>query len=67
MMISQPQNLRPREAAEYLGVAPITLAKLRCYGGGPTYAKCGRMIIYTRENLDGWLADHERRSTSEVA
>jgi len=66
-MISESQNLRPREAARYLAIASITLAKLRMSGAGPRYTKCGRLVIYRRENLDNWLAEHEQRSTSDAA
>ena len=67
MMISQPQNLRPCEAAEYVRHAPQTLAKLRCYGGGPRYIKSGRLVLYARADLDAWLESKKRASTSEAA
>ena len=63
----EQQNLRPREAAEYLAIAPITLAKLRCYGGGPRYAKIGRCVIYNVADLDAWLESGRRTSTSQAA
>jgi len=65
--MNEKQNFRTRDAAEYLGIALVTLAKLRMRGAGPRYTKCGRLVIYTRENLDAWLAQHEHASTSEAA
>lgn len=50
------KNLRVPRAAEYLGISKSLLDKLRCYGGGPTFAKIGRTVIYTTADLDSWLA-----------
>jgi len=58
--------MRAPEAAGYLRMAESTLAKLRCYGGGPRFAKAGpRLVIYDRADLDAWLADRIVHSTSE--
>ena len=57
--------LRVREAATYLGVGIGTLNKLRTYGGGPRYAKCGHVVIYDIFDLDAWAAERKVRSTSE--
>ena len=53
------------QAASYIGCAPITLAKLRCSGGGPTFLKLGRAVRYALADLDDWLATKRRASTSE--
>lgn len=50
------KNLRVPQAAEYLGISKSLLDKFRCYGGGPTFAKIGRTVIYTAADLDSWLA-----------
>ena len=52
-------------AAGYLGLSPRTLEKLRVQGGGPTYAKFGRRVVYAVEDLDRWAAERRRGSTSE--
>lgn len=59
-------KMRSMEAAEYLRIAPSTLAKLRCYGGGPRFSKAGkRIVIYERRDLDRWLqADHPPSGTT---
>lgn len=58
------QYFRTPEAAEYLRISLSRLNKLRCYGGGPVYHVAGRTIIYSRADLDAWLAKHRRTSTS---
>jgi hypothetical protein len=59
-------KMRSAEAASYLRIAPSTLAKLRCYGGGPRFAKAGsRLVIYDRADLDEWLQNRICYSTSE--
>ena len=53
-------RLSPSEASEYLlavhgvRVARATLAKLRCVGGGPSFQKFGRSILYPCDELDAW-------------
>ena len=58
--------LNTKQAAERVGLAPITLAKLRCSGGGPAFCKIGAAVRYAPEALDSWLATKRRTSTSEV-
>lgn len=51
--------LGTREAAEYIGVSPSYMAKLRMADSperGPPYAKAQRRVIYRREDLDRWVA-----------
>jgi predicted DNA-binding transcriptional regulator AlpA len=53
------EYLRPREAADYLGISESTLAKLRMRDrrkDGPPYAYIGKSVIYDRALLDAWLA-----------
>jgi excisionase family DNA binding protein len=55
------------EAATYLSLSASTLNKLRVSGGGPRYVKpCGK-ILYDVKDLDQWIEDHKRRSTSQAA
>ena len=56
-----PQRLlRRTEAAEYVRerwgypLAPRTLAKLACIGGGPTFRRASRFPLYDKEDLDAW-------------
>lgn len=57
--------LSTSEAAAYCGSSPSTLEKLRCFGGGAAYLKIGRRVVYDPSDLDQWLADKRRRSTSD--
>ena len=55
------------EAATYLSLSPSTLNKLRVKGGGPRYVKIGGKILYDVRDLDQWIEDHKRNSTSDQA
>jgi predicted DNA-binding transcriptional regulator AlpA len=58
--------LRAPSAAAYLGLSPSTLAKMRLRGDGPVYRKCGRrIVVYAVSDLDSFLAQRRRRSTSD--
>lgn len=55
-----------RQAAAYLGVSTQTLELYRVTGGGPSYAKLGRLVRYRRAKLEEWLASLERNHTAEA-
>ncbi|MGA7325070.1 MAG: helix-turn-helix domain-containing protein [Rhodomicrobium sp.] len=57
--------MRPAEAAAYLSVSQPFLAKLRCYGGGPRFHKWGKAVLYSRADLDEFIAARGRASTSD--
>jgi Helix-turn-helix domain len=58
--------LNTEAAAEYLGViCKRTLERLRLTGGGPSYIKCGRKVIYKPADLDAWLNGRSFASTAE--
>lgn len=52
-----------REAAQYLGLAKITLDIWRSKGKPPAYVKIHRSVRYRREDLDAFIL--ERRVTPE--
>lgn len=55
------------EAAAYLRTSRSTLAKYRCYGGGPLFVRqSARKVLYRRSDLDLWLAGRARTSTLDV-
>ena len=73
-MIGYPQNLRRREASQYLRErynirrAPSTLAKLAVVGGGPSFRHAGRVPLYPIPELDRWaesIMSPLRSSTSD--
>lgn len=53
-------------AAAYLGnVSTSFLAKRRLTGNGPAFVKLGRRVMYRVEDLDAWVQNNRRVSTSE--
>ena len=61
-----PHILDTAAAAAYLGVAPRTLQDWRFRGVGPKYlAYSSRACRYRVSDLDAWLAQRERTSTSD--
>jgi predicted DNA-binding transcriptional regulator AlpA len=61
------QNLKVAEAAKHLRLSKSTLDKLRCHGGGPTYFKLGRTVVYSVSDLDAWMTSRRRESTAVAA
>jgi excisionase family DNA binding protein len=59
------KKLDTAEAAEYLGLGKSTLDKLRVTGGGPAFFKVGARVVYDSADLDAWIAQHRRSSTSQ--
>lgn len=59
-------RLSNEEAAEYLGLKSATLNKWRCYGEGPPFIKVGRLVRYRLSDLDAFLMDRIRNSTSDI-
>lgn len=53
-------------AAKHVGSAKSTLNKLRVYGGGPRYIKIGRRVLYDIADLDAWMEQNKRSSTSDA-
>lgn len=64
--IPQKVFLNTKDAAEYLGLRPNTLAKMRVYGTGPQYRKHGRYVRYQMDELNQWSLDHRYSSTSDA-
>jgi hypothetical protein len=56
-------RLRRKLACEYLEimfgitVAPSTLAKYACVGGGPDFQRINRTPLYPRQALDAWALE----------
>jgi hypothetical protein len=53
------------EAAEFLGVSPRTLQRLRQTGGGPPYVRIAGRINYRRRRLVEFAAANEFAHSSE--
>jgi predicted DNA-binding transcriptional regulator AlpA len=65
-MTTNNPTLTAGEAAETLGLAPSTLAKLRLSGNGPLYCKLGRRVLYRTKDLEAWLETRVARNTSDA-
>ncbi|MEH3037348.1 MAG: helix-turn-helix domain-containing protein [Sphingomonas adhaesiva] len=48
--------LRETDAADYLGLAPKTLARWRWAGKGPSFHKLGSAVRYSVEELDLYIS-----------
>ena len=58
--------LKTEHAAAYTGLAPATLERLRCTGGGPRFVRYGRKAVrYLIADLDAFMAARTVGSTSE--
>lgn len=76
-LLAEVKNLKPaakpkdvmttEEAAAFLSMSTQNLEVLRLNGGGPKYAKLGRLVRYRREALDAWLIENEQSNTAESA
>lgn len=59
-------KMRTPAAAIYTGFSVSFLNKARTYGTGPDFIKLpGGGVIYDPDDIDRWLAEHKRSSTSE--
>jgi predicted DNA-binding transcriptional regulator AlpA len=58
--------LMTEDAGAYVGLAVQTLARMRVSGEGPHFHKLGRRVVYSRADLDAWVAARKRRSTSDL-
>jgi phage terminase Nu1 subunit (DNA packaging protein) len=58
-LIASPQ------LAGLLNISIRTLERWRLEGIGPTYVKAGRRVLYRRGDVERWLAEGTRHSTSD--
>jgi predicted DNA-binding transcriptional regulator AlpA len=66
MTAQRTQILTPKSAAQWLGLAESTLAKMRLSGAGPTYVKLGpRRVGYLEDDLTTWVSAQRFSSTSQ--
>lgn len=60
-------RLTANYAAAYLGLAPKTLAMWRCDGIGPRFTKIGGKVFYFQTDLDAWIDDAGRYTSTSQA
>lgn len=58
--------LTTNEAASRLKLSASTLHKARLNGGGPPFVKLGYSVRYRPEDLDAWVSEQVRKSTSDT-
>jgi hypothetical protein len=56
--------LSTAEAACHCHLSPRTLDGYRRSGGGPAYHKLGRLVRYSIQDLDDWIASGRRLPTA---
>ena len=64
-MTKRNDLLTTMEAAAYVRLSHRTLERYRVTGEGPTFVKLGRRVFYPRAELDKWIRNGFRRSTSD--
>ena len=64
-MNGHPKLLTTEEAAAWLGLSPRTLECYRIRGEGPRFRKIGRWVRYLEADLEAWLGECARISTSD--
>ena len=52
-------------AAKYLDMTVQHLAQTRLNGSGPPFVKVGRRVFYDVNEIDKWIEQNTRRSTSD--
>ena len=62
-----PDLLLPAEAGRILRKSIPTLARWRCVGFGPRWAKLGRAVVYPRAEIAAFIAANHRPSTESQA
>ena len=65
-VVAARRLFRTPEAGHYTSLAASTLEKLRITGGGPRFARLGRVIVYDVRDLDEWIDARKIESTSEA-
>lgn len=55
-----------KNTSKYTGLAPKTLAMMRCNGTGPKFVKRG-YVFYFKADVDEWLNAHGRLSSTAQA
>ena len=59
--------LQEPEATELLRLPKGTLPNLRRNGGGPSWVKLGKRVVYRREDLEAWVKRCTRGCADDAA
>ncbi len=60
------QLLQTQRVAELTGLSVRTLEKKRLDGGGPRFVKLGRSVRYELADVEEWIRQSRRTSTSDT-
>lgn len=62
IMTKQEPLLTTKEVAEFIGVAPFTVAKYRMKGIGPKYIQLGQKVIrYRKSDVEEWIETYPKK------
>jgi len=64
--LSTEPLLDTKRAAHYLSVEARTLVEWRARGGGPRFTKMNRTVRYRKSDLDQFVEERVRSSTSDT-
>jgi predicted DNA-binding transcriptional regulator AlpA len=64
-MQSEKRYLNTRSVAAHTNTSPSFWNQRRVRGDGPPYIKLGSRVLYQLTEVEEWLADRTKRSTSE--
>ena len=54
------------QLADQTGIAASTWGKRRLSGDGPRYIKAGRRVLYRWQDVEDWLLQRSKGSTSDA-
>lgn len=60
-----PRWAGTQATAEHINVSESHLNNMRVRGDGPPFVKMGRKVLYDLNEVDAWLCQKRRRSTTE--
>jgi predicted DNA-binding transcriptional regulator AlpA len=66
MTMTQSALRTEDETAARLNMKPQTLARWRVEGRGPRYVKCGRAVRYRDADIEQFIEERVRDSTSQA-
>jgi DNA-binding transcriptional MerR regulator len=58
-------KLSTKDLAARIGIRPKTLDNWRSLGVGPAFYRLGSRVVYDLADVDAWLAERRRTSTSD--
>lgn len=65
VVVEKPEYMSTQTAAVYMGLKPQTLSAWRCSGRYCLpFLKVGRKVLYKKTDVDTWMSERTRTSTS---